>query len=111
MEGARAGGPLGFLKGIAQGSAGLIAKPVVGLVDFGTHTVQGLQNVVGGPNAMFATGRSRRPRYIPKVGVIGVYNAKAARGLGPIRLSGRDSVTTHEFRRTSRIAHVAVIAW
>ncbi len=43
-ENARDEGVLGFFKGTAKGLAGLIIKPVTGVIDFASKTTEGLKN-------------------------------------------------------------------
>jgi vacuolar protein sorting-associated protein 13A/C len=37
-------GAIGFVKGTAKGLAGLIVKPVTGVIDFASKTAEGLTN-------------------------------------------------------------------
>lgn len=43
-ENTKKDGVLGFFKGTAQGVAGLVVKPVTGVVDFASKTTEGLKN-------------------------------------------------------------------
>lgn len=47
MQGASSGGVAGLAKGVGKGVVGLIAKPAVGIIDLGTHTLQGLRDQAG----------------------------------------------------------------
>lgn len=44
IESTKKEGVLGFFKGTAQGLAGLVVKPVTGVVDFASKTTEGLKN-------------------------------------------------------------------
>jgi len=37
-------GALGFVKGAAKGLAGLVVKPVTGVIDFASKTTEGIKN-------------------------------------------------------------------
>jgi hypothetical protein len=78
VKGAKKEGALGFLKGVAKGGIGLVARPIVGVVDLGTHTVQGIQGVVGAPSFLVGSGRHRPPRTIPASGIISIYDEDIA---------------------------------
>ena len=43
-ENARKDGVLGFMKGAAKGVAGLVVKPVTGIIDFASKTTEGIKN-------------------------------------------------------------------
>jgi vacuolar protein sorting-associated protein 13A/C len=43
-QSAREGGALGFVKGTAKGLAGLVVKPVTGIIDFASKTTEGIKN-------------------------------------------------------------------
>lgn len=43
---ARQQGALGFFKGTAKGLAGLVVKPVTGIIDFASKTTEGIKNQV-----------------------------------------------------------------
>lgn len=45
-QSARKEGALGFFKGAAKGVAGLVIKPVTGIIDFASKTTQGIKNNV-----------------------------------------------------------------
>jgi vacuolar protein sorting-associated protein 13A/C len=44
MEGIKSGGFTGFFKGTAQGIAGLVIKPVTGVLDATSKTAEGIKN-------------------------------------------------------------------
>jgi len=43
-QNAREEGALGFFKGTAKGLAGLVVKPVTGIIDFASKTTEGIKN-------------------------------------------------------------------
>ena len=43
-QSARQEGALGFMKGAAKGLAGLVVKPVTGIIDFASKTTEGIKN-------------------------------------------------------------------
>ena len=43
-QSARKEGAFGFMKGAAKGLAGLIVKPVTGVIDFASKTTEGIKN-------------------------------------------------------------------
>jgi vacuolar protein sorting-associated protein 13A/C len=43
-QNARREGALGFMKGAAKGLAGLVVKPVTGVIDFASKTTEGIKN-------------------------------------------------------------------
>lgn len=43
-QSARKEGAIGFMKGAAKGLAGLIVKPVTGVIDFASKTTEGIKN-------------------------------------------------------------------
>lgn len=46
LRGARQEGFVGFLKGLAKGIVGVVVKPITGVLDFASHTTEGLKNTV-----------------------------------------------------------------
>lgn len=44
IQNAKKDGALGFFKGTALGLAGLVVKPVTGIIDFASKTTQGIKN-------------------------------------------------------------------
>ncbi len=46
IENAKKEGALGFFKGAAKGLAGLVIKPVTGIIDFASKTTEGIKNNV-----------------------------------------------------------------
>lgn len=44
FENARREGAFGFMKGAAKGLAGLVVKPVTGVIDFASKTTEGIKN-------------------------------------------------------------------
>lgn len=46
LRGARQGGILGFLKGIAKGLVGVVTKPITGVFDLASHTTEGMKSMV-----------------------------------------------------------------
>lgn len=44
MEGFKSGGITGFLSGSAKGVVGLIVKPVTGVLDGASKTMEGMKN-------------------------------------------------------------------
>ena len=44
MEGAKKSGGFGFLKGTMQGIAGLVIKPVTGVIQATSKTAEGIKN-------------------------------------------------------------------
>jgi hypothetical protein len=89
VAGLKKGGALGFLKGIVKGGAALIAQPIVGVIDLGTHTVQGIQGVIGRPSGLYGASRCRLPRFITKTGVLERYNVLSAKGQSILWASGK----------------------
>ena len=56
------GGVGGFFKGVARGVAGVVVKPVVGVLDGATQVVEGIGTAAGGgaaPRASHVTGPLR----------------------------------------------------
>jgi vacuolar protein sorting-associated protein 13A/C len=43
-ENTKTEGVIGFFKGTAKGLAGLVIKPVTGVIDFASKTTEGLKN-------------------------------------------------------------------
>ena len=61
-RGAPKGGVGGFFKGVARGVAGVVVKPVVGVLDGATQVVEGIGTAAGGgaaPRASHVTGPLR----------------------------------------------------
>jgi hypothetical protein len=44
IQNAKKDGALGFFKGTALGLAGLVVKPVTGIIDFASKTTEGIKN-------------------------------------------------------------------
>ena len=59
MEGAKNEGASGFFKGIGQGLAGLVLKPVNGVIDLATKSTEGIKNTV---NLISKDGKIERYR-------------------------------------------------
>lgn len=57
IENARKEGALGFVKGAAKGLAGLVIKPVTGIIDFASKTTEGIKN-----NALIFEDKARESR-------------------------------------------------
>ncbi|RKP11114.1 hypothetical protein THASP1DRAFT_27093 [Thamnocephalis sphaerospora] len=79
LAGAQKGGFGGFLKGTGKGLIGLVAKPVVGVVDLATNLTEGIRNTT----TMFddhAIDRERPPRHVGSDKVLRVYNRHEAVG-------------------------------
>jgi vacuolar protein sorting-associated protein 13A/C len=70
LEGARNSGIEGFVLGIGKGLLGMVAKPVVGVVDFASNVSEGIKNTT----TVFEEelDRQRLPRFIGKDGVLRV---------------------------------------
>mmetsp|Transcript_59781 Transcript_59781/g.82127 ORF Transcript_59781/g.82127 Transcript_59781/m.82127 type:complete len:95 (+) Transcript_59781:3732-4016(+) len=61
-EGAKSGGFKGFLKGTGKGLAGLVTKPITGVVDVVTKTSEGFSNAHDGRPEEEIGFRVRKPR-------------------------------------------------
>ena len=71
MQGIEKDGGAGFAKGVGKGFVGLFTKPVVGVVDFLSHSTEGIRNTT----TVFDQGeldKVRNPRFIAEDGVIRV---------------------------------------
>ena len=71
MQGIEKDGASGFAKGVGKGFVGLFTKPVVGVVDFLSHSTEGIRNTT----TVFDQGeldKVRNPRFIAADGVIRV---------------------------------------
>jgi vacuolar protein sorting-associated protein 13A/C len=76
IEQSRKEGTFGFIKGAAQGVAGLVVKPMTGMIDFASKTTEGLKNTArifeDHPNDI----RIRHPRiFYTECSVLREYNA------------------------------------
>eukprot|EP00049_Salpingoeca_infusionum_P002983 m.61945 g.61945 ORF g.61945 m.61945 type:complete len:3627 (-) comp11888_c0_seq2:204-11084(-) len=77
IEGARSGGALGFMKGVGMGVVGLVAKPIVGVIDMTTNTVDLLSQIAGGGDA---AARVRPPRAVRPDNVLRPFSTHHAVG-------------------------------
>ena len=79
FEGARHGGFEGFFTGVGKGLLGIVAKPVVGIVDFASNVTEGIKNTT----TVFEEeiDRQRLPRFIGKDGIIKPYSLREALGV------------------------------
>ena len=64
--------------GVAKGGLGLVAKPVVGLIDATSHIAQGIRNQATDHRVAM---RVRLPRHIQRSGVITPFSAREALGM------------------------------
>ncbi|KAF8311204.1 hypothetical protein DL93DRAFT_2229838 [Clavulina sp. PMI_390] len=79
IEGAEAGGAVGFFKGVGKGIVGVVAKPMVGMFDLAANVTEGIRNtttVFDGPQR----DRVRIPRHVPYDGVVTPYSQREALG-------------------------------
>jgi len=75
LEGAKNEGLFGFIKGGAQGAAGLVTKTISGGIDIIAKTSEGLDNQSKGQNQLDLVQRIRRPRPFYEVyNIIRPYN-------------------------------------
>mmetsp|Transcript_28833 Transcript_28833/g.40177 ORF Transcript_28833/g.40177 Transcript_28833/m.40177 type:complete len:325 (+) Transcript_28833:7366-8340(+) len=72
--GARQGGVSGFFRGCGVGLAGIFVKPAVGLVDFGSLTLQGIGNTATYFDTKYENSPRRPQRYISGDHVLRIYN-------------------------------------
>ena len=77
VKGAKSDGFFGFVKGAGKGVAGLVLKPVAGVVDQATKVMEGVK---GATKIEKTVSRSRSPRYIPKDRVLTMFEPYLADG-------------------------------
>ena len=77
VKGAKADGFFGFVKGAGKGVAGLVLKPVAGVVDQATKVMEGVK---GATKIEKTVTRSRSPRYLFKDGVLTMFEPYLADG-------------------------------
>eukprot|EP01028_Stygiella_incarcerata_P006596 TRINITY_DN2696_c0_g2_i1.p1 TRINITY_DN2696_c0_g2~~TRINITY_DN2696_c0_g2_i1.p1 ORF type:complete len:3284 (+),score=967.98 TRINITY_DN2696_c0_g2_i1:200-10051(+) len=84
FKGAKRGGFKGFVKGIGKGVIGVVVKPASGVLDFASHTAQGIKNTP----RFFELRRqhqSRPRRVLGSVGNIIPYDLRLSTGLDLLR--------------------------
>lgn len=78
MQGIEKGGASGFAKGVGKGFVGLFTKPAVGVMDFLSHSTEGIRNTT----TVFDQGELERVRYARFIAADGVIRVSAR----PVRL-------------------------
>ncbi|TFK30442.1 vacuolar protein sorting-associated protein vps13 [Coprinopsis marcescibilis] len=100
IEGAEAGGALGFFKGVGKGLVGAVTKPVVGVFDLASNVSEGIRNtttVFDSPER----DRVRMPRLSPADGVLKSYSAREALGQHWMR-----DLNNGAYRKENYVAHI-----
>ncbi len=122
VEGARKGGAKGFGKGIAKGLTGLVFKPVTGVVDLASNTLQGIANTTDylDRSNLPPIERRRLPRFLRKGEPMQSYSNRTAlqqsilwelgaHGLDDEQKSGVSAIELIDIRERERIMFVSLI--
>lgn len=78
MEGAKHDGVEGFVKGTGKGLLGLVARPVTGVLDFASGSIEAVRRLIGKSDV--DPVRIRPTRHIGPEGIIRPYNQHEAEG-------------------------------
>lgn len=77
VEGAKQEGAGGFFKGVGKGLVGLVARPVGGVVDCASGTLDAVKTLTDVSEEVV---RVRPPRYLESDGIVRPYNRAKAEG-------------------------------
>jgi hypothetical protein len=73
LKGAKRDGVTGFAKGVGTGILGVVAKPVAGVIDLASDTLEGLASTPGAlldSHKMIPSMKKREARFIPSSGCV-----------------------------------------
>ncbi|OAJ41917.1 hypothetical protein BDEG_25446 [Batrachochytrium dendrobatidis JEL423] len=101
LKGAHEAGIEGFFKGLGKGLVGVVAKPMIGVMDLATSVSEGIKNTT----TVFDTelDRQRLPRFVGKEKILQPYDHREALGQSWLK-----SIENGRYFRELYIAHLEI---